>query len=226
MSIARPEDLAKLGQLVAIDGRWSAKQVLPAGWMVESTRPRINTHINTERYRPLNYGYQWWLGRSLLSGHELPLITAFDNGGLRPFVVPELDLVVAINAAGSLLQALIPAAILNQLVLPAVNDYPSHAECRTEVAEVCIGFITPRPIGPLIWAARCQREQSFLPSLQFFCAVWRALFFRPGPNVRTSAGAQEQSMAGALCAPPQGLSLTDRASRYAWKPVGAHSVLV
>jgi CubicO group peptidase (beta-lactamase class C family) len=96
--------------------------------MVESTRPRIK--INAERYGPLYYGYQWWLGRSLLSGHELPLIAAFGNGGQRLFVVPELDLVVAINAAhyGSLLQALIPAAILNQFVLPAVNDYSSHSE--------------------------------------------------------------------------------------------------
>jgi hypothetical protein len=41
----------------------------------------------------------------------------------------ELDLVVAINAAhyGSLLQVLIPAAVLNQFV-PAVNDYSSHSE--------------------------------------------------------------------------------------------------
>ena len=66
--------------------------------MVESTRPRINTHINLEEYRALYYGYQWWLGRSLLSGHDLPLIAGFGNGGQRLFVVPELDLVVAINA--------------------------------------------------------------------------------------------------------------------------------
>ena len=123
----KPRDLAKLGQLMADDGRWNGKQVLPAGWVAELTRPRIQTRINTEGYGALSYGYQWWLGRSFLNGHHLPLIAGFGNGGQRLFVVPELDLVVAINAAhyGSLLMALIPAAILNRFVLPAVNDCPS-----------------------------------------------------------------------------------------------------
>jgi CubicO group peptidase (beta-lactamase class C family) len=126
----KPRDLAKLGQLMADDGRWNGKQVVPAGWAAESARPRIHTRIKTEGYGALQYGYQWWLGRTLPSGHHLPLIAGFGNGGQRLFVVPELDLVVAINAAhyGSLLQAIITAAILNQFVLPAVNDYPSHSE--------------------------------------------------------------------------------------------------
>jgi CubicO group peptidase (beta-lactamase class C family) len=123
----KPRDLAKLGQLMADDGRWNDKQVLPAGWVVESTRPRIDTRINTEGYGALSYGYQWWLGRTLRSRHDLPLIAGFGNGGQRLFVVPSLDLVVAINAAhyGSPLMALIPAAILNRFVMPAVNDYLS-----------------------------------------------------------------------------------------------------
>jgi hypothetical protein len=42
----------------------------------------------------------------------------------------KLDLVVAINAAhyGSPLQGLIPIAILNRSVLPAVNDYLACSE--------------------------------------------------------------------------------------------------
>ena len=120
----KPRDLAKLGQLMVDDGRWNGKQVLPSGWVAESTRPRINTFIKTEGYGTLSYGYQWWLGRTLQSRHDLPLIAGFGNGGQRLFVVPELDLVAAINAAhyGSPLMALIPAAILNRFVMPAVND--------------------------------------------------------------------------------------------------------
>ena len=98
----------------------------PDGWR-SRTRSRISTRIRSEGFGALSYGYQWWLGRSLLNGHQLSLIAGFGNGGQRLFVVPELDLVVAINAAhyGSLLMALIPAAILNRFVLPAVNDYPA-----------------------------------------------------------------------------------------------------
>ncbi len=116
----RPRDLAKIGQLMAGDGLWNGKRVLPEGWVAESTKPRLNTEAPLWFY----YGYQWWLGRSLLRGRDLTWTAGFGNGGQRLFVVPELDLVVAINAThyGSPLQGIIPIAILNRLVLPAVKD--------------------------------------------------------------------------------------------------------
>ena len=45
-------------------------------------------------------------------------------GGQRVYVVPELDLVFAINTGhySGPLQGIIPSAILNRLVLPAVKD--------------------------------------------------------------------------------------------------------
>jgi CubicO group peptidase (beta-lactamase class C family) len=115
----RPRDLAKLGQLVADDGRWNGRQVVPAWWIVESTKP----HVNTEGHGALYYGYQWWLGRSLLNGHELTWTAGYGAGGQRLFIVPGLDLVVAINAFNY--RHYIPIAILNRFVMPAVTDYPS-----------------------------------------------------------------------------------------------------
>ncbi len=114
----RPRDLAKLGQLVLSNGLWNGNRVLPDGWVEESTRPRLNTEAH------LYYGYHWWLGRSLLRGRDLRWIAGVGAGGQRLFVVPELELVVAINAAHyrSRLQGLIPTAILNRFVLPAVKD--------------------------------------------------------------------------------------------------------
>jgi CubicO group peptidase (beta-lactamase class C family) len=108
------------------DGRWNGTQVLPSGWVEESTRPRANP----EGYGSLYYGYQWWLGRSLLSGYDLSWIGGFGYGGQRLFVVPALDIVVAINA-GHYLQSTQwphPDAILNRFVMPAINDYPPQAE--------------------------------------------------------------------------------------------------
>jgi CubicO group peptidase (beta-lactamase class C family) len=112
----RPRDLAKVGQLLASDGLWGGARVLPSGWVAESTRPRLNTD------GLLYYGYHWWLGRSLHGGRDLAWTGGLGNGGQRLYVVPGLDLVVAVNAAqyGSPLQGTIPHAILNRIVLPAV----------------------------------------------------------------------------------------------------------
>jgi len=115
----RPRDLAKLGQLVADYGRWNGKQVVPAWWIVESTKP----HINAEGPAAMYYGYHWWLGRSLLNGSEFTWIAGYGSGGQRLFIVPGLDLIVVINAFN--FRDYIPIAILNRFVLPAVMDCPS-----------------------------------------------------------------------------------------------------
>lgn len=114
----RPRDLAKLGQLIVDEGRWNGKQLLPAWWARESTTP----HINAEGHGALYYGYHWWLGRSLLNGHDLNWIAGIGSGGQRLFVVPKLDLVVAVNAFNY--RHHIPMALLNRFVLPAVTDCP------------------------------------------------------------------------------------------------------
>ena len=93
-----------------------ARKSCPPGGSRESTTPRINV----EGYGALYYGYQWWLGRSLLGAHELTWIAGFGSGGQRLFIVPGLDLVVAINAFNY--RSHIPIAILNRFVMPAVTD--------------------------------------------------------------------------------------------------------
>jgi CubicO group peptidase (beta-lactamase class C family) len=112
----RPRDLAKLGQLVVAAGQWRGKEIMPASWISESTEPRMNV----ETHAALFYGYHWWLGRSLLKGRELSWIAGFGAGGQRLFIVPALDLVLAVNAFNY--KSPIALAILNRIVLPAVMD--------------------------------------------------------------------------------------------------------
>jgi CubicO group peptidase (beta-lactamase class C family) len=113
----RPRDTAKLGQIMLTDGKWHDRQVLPKGWATESTRSRIN---GPGAY---SYGYHWWLGNSLHAGRDEQWFAGVGSGGQRLFIVPRLELVVMINAGhyGEPPQDTIPLAILEELVLPAVN---------------------------------------------------------------------------------------------------------
>lgn len=110
----RARDLAKVGQLVLDGGQWRGNQILPRGWIAEST----DAHINGEGI--LFYGYQWWLGRALHSRRELRWIAGLGNGGQRLYILPELDLVVAIFSGAYSVAPLVGETVLKHYVLPAV----------------------------------------------------------------------------------------------------------
>ena len=88
----RPRDLAKIGQLVLGRGAWHSRQVVPASWVAESLTPQIN---GAGLYF---YGFQWWLGRSLVERREVTWAAGVGWGGQRLFIVPSLDLVVVVLA--------------------------------------------------------------------------------------------------------------------------------
>ncbi|MFX3583073.1 serine hydrolase [Ralstonia mannitolilytica] len=90
----RPRDLARIGQLVLQHGEWHGRQVVPADWIAESTRPHVDTGIAPN----LRYGYQWWLGAVPVKGTEQAWIGGIGNGGQRLWVIPALDMVVVTTA--------------------------------------------------------------------------------------------------------------------------------
>ncbi len=116
----RPRDLAKLGQLMVADGAWNGRQVLPKGWASESTQPRIGTD------GLLYFGYQWWLGRTFERGRSYKWAAGQGYGGQALYMQPDLGLVVSINSGHysgphSWLQRVIPTAIFNRVIMPAVK---------------------------------------------------------------------------------------------------------
>ncbi len=113
----RPRDLAKIGQLILQRGKWKDAQVVPAAWIDAATTPQI------DGLSPYFYGYFFWLGRSLVDRREIQWAAAVGLGGQRIFIVPDLDLVVVINAGlyQSPAQALVPIRALNHYVLKAVS---------------------------------------------------------------------------------------------------------
>jgi CubicO group peptidase (beta-lactamase class C family) len=114
----RPRDAAKLGQLMIADGVWNYTQVLPPGWTGASMKPRVNGE------GLYYYGYQWWLGRTMRNEQSLHWAAGVGWGGQRLYAVPDLDLVVMINAGhyGGPLQGIIPFGIFTKVVLPAATD--------------------------------------------------------------------------------------------------------
>ena len=110
-----PRDTLKLGQLVLDKGRWRGAQVAPAPFIEAATTPQINA------LGLMFYGYQFWLGRSLIAKREVDWIAGIGYGGQRLYIVPSLDLVVLIHAGlyASPMQEWVGNALLNRYVLPA-----------------------------------------------------------------------------------------------------------
>jgi len=89
-------DYARLGRLLAYDGAWDGKQIIPAQWMRDATTTRpSDAYLAPERTGPgsLGYGYLMWL----LPGtrHQFTPIGVY---GQRILVDPATKLVMAQTA--------------------------------------------------------------------------------------------------------------------------------
>lgn len=96
----RPRDLLKLGRLLLNQGQWSGQAVVPPEWVKACLQPAVattlpNALIPTES---LGYARQFWQGSLDWQSRRLAWTGGYGNGGQRLFVVPGLDLSVAISA--------------------------------------------------------------------------------------------------------------------------------
>lgn len=88
----RPRDFAKLGQLYLSGGTWNGKRVISRRW-VERSLAR-----HAEFTPDHGYGYAWHLHQMKVGNRVFQEYAAEGNGGQFVIVVPELELVVAINS--------------------------------------------------------------------------------------------------------------------------------
>jgi len=109
----RPRDLARIGELVAADGMWAGRTVVPSDWIRTMLRPCVPNAWGGD------YGYHWYLGES--GGHRWA--AAMGNGGQRLIVLPDLELVVVVLAGNydEPEQWRTPQAVLDHVVLPVVT---------------------------------------------------------------------------------------------------------
>ncbi|HEX3860876.1 MAG TPA: serine hydrolase [Stellaceae bacterium] len=120
----RARDLAKLGQLVLKRGDWNGRRIVSTAWIDQATAPQINGESI------YFYGYQWWLGRSLIARKEIDWIAGFGYGGQRLYIVPKQDLVVVVYSGAYGAPPLVGNIVLNQYVLPALIDKPTARETQ------------------------------------------------------------------------------------------------
>lgn len=85
----RPRDLARIGRLMLDEGRWQDRQVVPQAWVRRLLAPCAAGEA---------FGHHWWSGTVWVRGKEVAWHGARGNGGQRLFIIPGLDLAVAMTA--------------------------------------------------------------------------------------------------------------------------------
>src|SRR5262249_8327506 len=77
------------------NGAWGGKQIVPAAWVAESTRPYSDPAGDV----PRGYGYLWWTAPRMPGPGVLGegWFSALGAGGQYGFVKPALDLVVVLR---------------------------------------------------------------------------------------------------------------------------------
>lgn len=96
-------DMLKLGQLYLDNGEWQGRQVVSSDWVSRSTT--VNVELEWAEpdgmvWQMEGYGYHWWLGTFTVDGRRYDSYAAWGFGEQWLMVIPELELVVAVNAHG------------------------------------------------------------------------------------------------------------------------------
>jgi CubicO group peptidase (beta-lactamase class C family) len=117
---AATDAIARLGQLYLDKGVWEGKQILPASWVAEATRPHIANGDGSPGARETSdwaqgYGFQFWMSRHGYRG----------DGAFGQFcvVLPEQDAVIAMTADTHRMQAVLDFAW--EHLLPAFGPNPA-----------------------------------------------------------------------------------------------------
>jgi CubicO group peptidase (beta-lactamase class C family) len=116
-------DLARIGVMMLHAGRLGERTIVPPEWVARCTTPRISA----DEVR--RYGYQWFVldvafgkARGWAVGRLERMWLAQGEGGQRLFVIPGLQLVVAVTAGnyGKEDQWMPPSRVLREVVLASI----------------------------------------------------------------------------------------------------------
>lgn len=110
-------DFAKLGVLVANEGKWGDTQIIPSNYIEKIIASK---DFDLSEYWSLwdTYGMLWYKNTETYNGKEVDFLWASGNGGNHLVVVPEEELVIALTstAYGQRYMHTRSRAILNKLL--------------------------------------------------------------------------------------------------------------
>ncbi len=86
-------DFAKLGVLVANEGKWANQQIIPADY-IENVIQSKSFVI----YDVWSYGMLWYKSKAIIKGREIEYLWASGNGGNHLIIVPEEELVISLTS--------------------------------------------------------------------------------------------------------------------------------
>ncbi|MGF1887594.1 beta-lactamase family protein [Photobacterium profundum] len=104
-------DMLKFGMLILNQGQYDGRQLLTHEWLNAAT---------TAQTQNGKYGYFWWTENFRLNGQEIKTISARGARGQFIFVMPELDLIVAITSSNTGQQRRVPLQFVPEYILPAI----------------------------------------------------------------------------------------------------------
>lgn len=94
-------DLLKFGQLYLDGGHWNGEQIVSSEWVATSTQPYTDVSWPDPEamdWQMTGYGYQWWTGHFEFEGRQIESFAAWGFAQQWLMVIPELQLVVAVNS--------------------------------------------------------------------------------------------------------------------------------
>jgi CubicO group peptidase (beta-lactamase class C family) len=151
---AATDAVARLGQLHLAGGRWEERQLLPAAWVAEATRPHVSNGTDPASDWEQGYGFQFWMSRHGYRG----------DGAFGQFclVLPEQDAVVAITGESTdmhdllalVWEHLLPAFTPDGRPLAGAGPHDEKLAARLAVLALPAGPGAARPAeDPREWAA-------------------------------------------------------------------------
>lgn len=114
----RSRDLAKLGELLRLGGRWGERQILPAKWAKDTLTVQLDARENAE------YGYLIWHFPYAVGDRTHKVWAMSGNGGNYVFVDPQTDSVAVITSSAYNQSYAHPNSqkLFGEMVLPALLD--------------------------------------------------------------------------------------------------------
>jgi len=111
-----PRDFMKIGQLMLNEGTWDGRRILSKEFVARASSPLY-------KIGQRGYGLGWWYYDLPYGNRTVRAFAALGNGGQNVFVVPDLDLVIAVYASnyGDRILFAIQDDIVPKQILPAVK---------------------------------------------------------------------------------------------------------